>query len=230
MEDDDGDGRYGARCLDENKRTFLEFSFDSNFILCRSCSLSLVISLHLMSPSLFAFSFFKSACFWQSLNFLDNSLLSTALFFCHSMHAFSQFYGTILPLSWFILHSFIYFVFFFAISLHNNWPEFFDGAHITLHWKLSSIVIWRFLKAGFVSILFILLLPFFNLPPVLLLSNLKNPCRYSFVSILLLHTQLDEVVECSSSVRLSSSSHGFYVRIFKWIDYLYAFDEARTLL
>lgn len=113
MEDGDGDGRYGARGLDENKRTFLEFSFNSNFILCRSCCLSLVISLHLMSPSLFAFSFFKSACFWQSLNFLDNSLLSTALFFCHSMHAFSQFYGTILPLSWFILHSFIYFVFFF---------------------------------------------------------------------------------------------------------------------
>lgn len=39
-------------------------------------------------------------------------IVYSVIFFCHSMHAFSQFYGTILPLSWFILHSFIYFVFF----------------------------------------------------------------------------------------------------------------------
>lgn len=117
MEDDDGDGRYGARGLDENKRTFLEFSFDSNFILCRSWSLSLVISLHLMSPSLFAFSFFKSACFWQSLNFLDNSLLSTALFFfaiqcmlfLNSMVQYCRY-----PDSYFIL---LYILFFFLQSL-----------------------------------------------------------------------------------------------------------------
>lgn len=132
MEDDDGDGRYGARGLDENKRTILEFSFDSNFILCRSCSLSLVIFLHLMSLSLFAFSFFKSACFWQSLNFLDNSLLSTAFFLLFNACFFSILWYNIAVI---LIHtSFFYiFCFFFAISLHNNWPEFFDGAHITLH-------------------------------------------------------------------------------------------------
>lgn len=122
MEDGDGDGRYGARGLDENKRTFLEFSFNSNFILCHSCCLSLVISLHLMSPSLFAFSFFKSACFWQSLNFLDNSSLSTALFFlpfnaCFFSILWHNIAVILIHTSFFYIFCFFHFFFFQSLSI-----------------------------------------------------------------------------------------------------------------